>query len=128
MKVDLKSNKPIFQQIVEGMHAAIASGVYKSGERVPSTRDLAVKLKVNPNTVQRAYEELVRSGALVSMRNLGKVVANRAESSAVKQSEAAVQKAFQSGVEIARSSGLSSRRIKELLDVVLKSNRGKAIA
>jgi GntR family transcriptional regulator len=126
MKIDLKSSKPIYLQIVEGVHSAIASGVYKPGERVPSTRDLAIKLKVNPNTVQRAYEELVRSGSLVSMRNLGKVVAKRAESSATRQSEMNVESAFKTGVEIARASGLSSRRIRELLDKVLKASEGKA--
>ncbi len=99
MKIDLKSSKPIFVQIEEGVQAAIASGVYKPGERVPSTRELAVKLKINPNTVQRAYEELVRSGVLVSMRNRGKIVAKRAEASATKQSEAAVLDAFKVGVK-----------------------------
>ena len=128
MKIDIKSSKPIFQQIVEGMHSAIAAGVFKPGERVPSTRDMAVKLKVNPNTVQRAYEELVRSGALVSMQNRGKFVAKRAEASATRRSENAVLTAFENGVAIARESGLSNRRIKELLETVLKSNQGRATA
>src|SRR6056297_2912412 len=125
MKVDLKSPKPIYLQIVEGMQAAIAAGVYKTGERVPSARELAVNLMVNPNTVQRAYEELVRNGVLVSMRNLGKVVAKQAESSATKQSEGAILDAFQNGVDIARASGLSNKRIKELLDIAIKANEGK---
>ena len=128
MKIDLKSSKPIYVQIEEGIQAAIASGVYKPGERVPSTRELAVKLKVNPNTVQRAYEELVRSGVLVSMRNRGKIVAKRAEASATKQSEAAVLDAFKIGVDIAWASGLNDRRIKELLDKVIKSRKGRATA
>jgi GntR family transcriptional regulator len=128
MKVDLKSPKPIYLQIVEGMQAAIAAGVYKTGERVPSARELAVNLMVNPNTVQRAYEELVRNGVLVSMRNLGKVVAKRAESSATKQSEDAILDAFQNGVDIARASGLSNKRIKELLDIAIKASEGKATA
>lgn len=128
MKIDLKSSQPIYLQIVEAMNSAIASKVYKPGERVPSTRDLAVKLKVNPNTVQRAYEELTRSGVLVSMRNLGKVVAKRAETSACRQSENAVERAFRSGVEIAKASGLDDRKIKDLLDKVLKSDRRKATA
>jgi GntR family transcriptional regulator len=128
MKVDLQSSKPIFQQIVENMQSAIAGGVYKVGERVPSTRDLAVKLKVNPNTVQKAYEELVRNGVLVSMGNRGKVVARKAEASATKQSEAAIEKAFSDGVDLARASGLSHKRIKEILNKVLKNSEGKAIA
>ncbi|MEL7500459.1 MAG: GntR family transcriptional regulator [Planctomycetota bacterium] len=128
MKVNLKSSKPIFQQIVEGMQSAIAGGVYKAGERVPSTRDLAIKLKVNPNTVQKAYEELVRSGVLVSMRNRGKFVAKRAEHSATKQSELAIAEAFRNGVDIARASGLTNKKIKELLDRVIKASEGKAIA
>lgn len=127
MKIDLKSAKPIFQQIVEGIHSAIASGVYRTGERIPSARDLAIRLKVNPNTVQKAYEELTRSGVLASMGNRGKVVAKRGEPSATRQSEKAVEESFRSGVELAIASGLDKEKIQEILDRVFKSYLGKAV-
>ena len=72
MRIDAKSSVPVFRQIVEGMQSAIAAGVYRPGETIPSTRDLALQLTVNPNTVQRAYSTLVELGVLESRRGKGK--------------------------------------------------------
>jgi len=127
LKINLKSAKPIYQQIVEGIHSAIASGIYKAGERIPSARDMAIRLKVNPNTVQKAYEELTRSGVLTSLGNKGKVVAKRGEPSATRHSEQAIEDAFRAGVELAIASGLDKERIQEILDRVFKSFKGRAV-
>ena len=68
MEIDLTSSVPIFRQIVDGICAAVAAGVYKPGELIPSVRQQAIALLVNPNTVQRAYEQLERDGLLVTRR------------------------------------------------------------
>lgn len=128
MRIDSKSATPVYQQIVEGMQSAIAAGVYRVGEEVPSTRSLAMELHVNPNTVQKAYEELVRNGVLESRRGLGKVVAAAGESSAIQQSEKSVRAAFVNGVELARSAQLGNVRIREILDEVIKANPKRATA
>jgi GntR family transcriptional regulator len=62
MRIDTENPVPIFQQIVDRLSAAVAAGVYGEGELVPSVRQMAVNLLVNPNTVQRAYEQLERDG------------------------------------------------------------------
>ena len=103
-------------------------GFIGAGEEVPSTRALAMELQVNPNTVQKAYEELVRKGVLLSRRGQGKVVAGRGGESAVKQSENSIRAAFLKGVQIARAANLNDRRISELLNEVLKSNPKRARA
>ncbi|MCL1845159.1 MAG: GntR family transcriptional regulator [Defluviitaleaceae bacterium] len=57
-KIDLKNRKPIYEQVIENFRRLIISGRLKEGDRVPSVRDMARELNVNPNTVQKAYREL----------------------------------------------------------------------
>ena len=64
MKIDLRSSVPIYQQIAEGIRAEIAVGVYRPGEGLPSIRNLAVRLKVNQNTVHKSYGELEAEGLI----------------------------------------------------------------
>ncbi|MCL2224962.1 MAG: GntR family transcriptional regulator [Defluviitaleaceae bacterium] len=57
-KIDLKNRKPIYEQVVENFKRLIISGELGENSRVPSIRDMAKELGVNPNTVQKAYREL----------------------------------------------------------------------
>ena len=84
LRVDPSSSVPIFRQIADGLRAAIAAGVYRPGELVPSVRQQAIGLLVNPNTVQRAYDELERDGLLVSQKGIGMKVAAGAATSAAR--------------------------------------------
>ena len=60
--LDYRDAKPIYTQIVENFRAQIASGILQPGEKLPSVRELAQKLSINPNTIQRAYRELEMGG------------------------------------------------------------------
>ena len=71
MLIDPKSSTPIFRQIAEQLRQSIDSGVYKPSEMLPSLRAMAVDIKVNPNTVQRAYEALEREGVVETRRGIG---------------------------------------------------------
>ena len=71
MQLNPKSHVPIYQQIVDGIRSSIAAGIFRPGEILPSVRVLAVDAQVNPNTVQRAYEELERQGVIESRRGRG---------------------------------------------------------
>lgn len=68
---------PIYQQIVDQIRLAVASGVLSPGDRLPSVRLQAERLLVNPNTVGRAYAELAREGVLRSEPGRGLFVAAR---------------------------------------------------
>lgn len=68
---------PIYVQIAEAFHLALARGDLKPGEKVPAVRELATQLLVNPNTVQRAYQELEREGLLTTRRGQGTFVAEQ---------------------------------------------------
>jgi len=68
---------PIWRQIEEGVRRLIALGALNPGAPVPSMRDLARDLRVNPNTVARAYTRLIESGVLMVKRGEGTYVANQ---------------------------------------------------
>ena len=71
------SDVPIFRQILQQMHQAVAVGRLQVGEQLPAVRVLAEELVINPNTVARAYQELIREGSLESRSGRGVFVAER---------------------------------------------------
>lgn len=73
-KIDPKKPEPIFLQIGNSIKEMILDGTFKEGEMLPSVRNLALDLKVNPNTVQRAYKELERDGWIEVLRGEGYMV------------------------------------------------------
>ena len=74
MDKKLSENMPIYVQIMNSVKEAIAAGEISPSERVPSVRELARDFEVNPNTMQRALNELEREGLLVSERTAGRFV------------------------------------------------------
>ncbi len=74
MPWDLSNDRPIYAQIVDKIRLRIVSGYYPAGEKLPSVRELATEAGVNPNTMQKAFAELERTGLLVTMRTSGRVV------------------------------------------------------
>ena len=69
--MDFKSNLPIYIQIINLIKKNIVSGKIKGGEKLASVRDLSEELKVNPNTIQRAYQELEREDLVYTQRGMG---------------------------------------------------------
>ncbi len=69
--LDLKSGVPVYRQIIDQILAAIASGALEGGDQLPTVRQLAVDLSVNPNTVVRAYRELEIRGILTTQQGTG---------------------------------------------------------
>ncbi len=74
MPWNLDSDRPIFIQIVERIQVDIVSGRYKAGEKLPSVRELAAEAAVNPNTMQKAFAELERTGLVYSQRTSGRFI------------------------------------------------------
>jgi len=75
--LDLKSGVPFYRQIIDQVKAAIATEEVSSGDRLPTVRQLAVDLSVNPNTVSRAYTELELTGLVETQMGSGTFVGNR---------------------------------------------------
>ncbi len=74
MAWNLDSDRPIYAQIVEKLQMQIVSGYYRPGDKLPSVRDLATQACVNPNTMQKAFSELERSGLILTQRTSGRLV------------------------------------------------------
>jgi len=92
--VDPHSGVPIYVQLKEQIKKAVASELLKEGEQLPSVRELAVKLTINPNTVSRVYQELEREGVIQTARGLGTFVAHCRQEYGEKQ-EARLDKALE---------------------------------
>lgn len=78
MQFRLDQHSPIYQQIIDEFKRAIARGELKPGDRIPSQRELASMIQVNPNTVQRAYREMELLGITETLRGQGTFVTSDA--------------------------------------------------
>lgn len=76
MRLKLDQHTPIYQQIVDEFKRSIARGELKPGDRIPSQRELATMVQVNPNTVQRAYREMEQARITESLRGQGTFITN----------------------------------------------------
>ena len=76
-QLDLKSGVPFYRQIIDQMKSAIATGQLEPGDRLPTVRQLAVDLSVNPNTVSRAYTELELTGLVDTHMGSGTFVGQK---------------------------------------------------
>ena len=74
MQTSFESNVPIYVQIVDKIKRYIISGEGKAGERLPSVREFAAQMQVNPNTVQKALTDLEESGLIYTERTNGKFI------------------------------------------------------
>ena len=74
MQLKINSARPVYLQIQEYIRNAVVTNTYLPGSRIPTVRELAAELKVNPNTVQRAMVELEQQGLLIANGTLGKTV------------------------------------------------------
>ena len=114
MLIDPKSPVPIYQQIASQVRLRIASGVYRPNESLPSLRSLAAEIKVNPNTVQKAYDELTREGLVESRRGSGLFVVDRAAAGATTGDEKRCQRELSEVIANALRAGVLPERIRTL--------------
>ncbi len=88
IQLDLYDHRPLYEQIKEKIKELIISGVLKADEHIPSVRELAQRLAINPNTIQRAYKDLESEGYIYSIRAKGSFVSSRSYISENAQNEA----------------------------------------
>ena len=75
--LDYKDRRPIYEQVVERFSDLILKGALKPDTKLPSVRNLAVDLSINPNTIQRAYSELERKGYIYTIKGRGNFVSKK---------------------------------------------------
>ena len=77
--IDLQSKVPIYEQIVNQVERYIMLGILKKDEQLPSVRQIAGELGINPNTIQKAYSELENRKMIISLSGKGNFVSNDIE-------------------------------------------------
>ena len=76
----LRDDRPIWIQLTEQLTARIAAGIYPSGSKLPTVRELAAQAGVNPNTAQRALAQLEQDGLVITERGAGRTITDNADS------------------------------------------------
>lgn len=120
-QLDRKDPRPIYEQIKEKIKELIITGVLEEDDKMPSVRELASTLTINPNTIQKAYRDLELEGYIYSQRAKGSFVAPKKE--VVKRSDREeILAEFESLVTKMRFLGISYEEAEKIL---IKEYRGK---
>jgi len=96
--LDYRDARPIYTQIVDNFRSQIASGVLQAGDKLPSVRELATQLSINPNTIQRAYRELELRGFIQTLPGKGCFVCGASAAPDWEKLDAAVAQLLSQGI------------------------------
>ena len=114
-RLDLRSGVPVYRQLIDQVQAGIALGTLKVGDRLPTVRQAAVDLEVNPNTVMRAYREMEIRGVLDTQQGTGTFIANKQ----IKRSEVERERQLQQLVgEFAARAGAGGFSLSEVIEAL----------
>ncbi len=118
--VDPHTGVPIYLQLIEQVKRSVALGVLSAGERLPTVKQLAFDLTINPNTVARAYRELERDGIIETNVGRGSFVSSHGASARAATALADVSaSAIDAAVREAKSLGLKRDRLRDLFKEAL---------
>jgi GntR family transcriptional regulator len=121
--LDLRSRKPIYEQLVDKMKELIITDILKNDEQLPSVRTLAQQLTINPNTIQRAYRELETEGYIYSIKGKGSFVSP----SSVKATSEKLNKVKQELVKLLSEAmylGMTMEQLQQMLIEIEEAVRG----
>lgn len=123
IQLDLQSRQPIYEQLILKMSELISLGALAPDAQLPSVRALARDLGVNPNTVQKAYQELERCGIIYSVAGKGSFIASGTSANDVlrRQNITKIREAVDEGKRI----GLTRPQVDEVVDFVFKEGYTK---
>ncbi|HBI64344.1 MAG TPA: GntR family transcriptional regulator [Clostridiales bacterium] len=118
--LDLHDPRPMYEQVVDQMEMLALRGVLEPDSRLPSVRQMAMELSLNPNTVQKAYAELLNRGVIYSVRGKGNFVS--ADCSSIRQTKldeirAAIAELIQQARELGASPGQCNTLLQSLMEV-----------
>ncbi|MBQ1333571.1 MAG: GntR family transcriptional regulator [Lachnospiraceae bacterium] len=114
IKLNYRDTRPIYEQVKDDLRRLVISGAIREGERIPSVRELAVRLSINPNTIQRAYRDLEQEGYIYMISGKGSFAAPLKEVSAQRKEE--VGSVFEEVVRELLSLGCSPEELKERIE------------
>ena len=112
IEIDKQSRIPIYEQIIEQFERQILSGILELDEVIPSVRSLSLELSINPNTIQKAYNELERRGITYSVPGVGRFVSKFGSEILKNDNKESLAK-LKDAIENLKLSGLSLGQILE---------------
>lgn len=110
--IDPRSSTPIYLQLVQGVKESIARGVLQAGDRMPTVREMASELMINPNTIGKAYQRLEQEGIIETMRSRGTFVATGAARMDTAQSRKRLDELMQAMLVEAFHLGISHEELQ----------------
>lgn len=124
--IDATSSTPIYMQIVNSIKEGIVKGLFEPGEKLPSVRDMAKMMTLNPNTVQKAYKELEREGVIVTIQGKGTFISKeykpKKDSSKIEE----LKKTFRKGIIEALYMGFSKEELMAFIQGLAEEMEEKA--
>lgn len=111
--IDYKDRRPIYEQVIEKLQQMILCGALEPNSSMPSVRNLAMELSLNPNTIQRAYQELERSGYIYTVKGKGSFVSDAALVADNKRRKA--ERGLKECIDKAMLAGISADEIIKLV-------------
>jgi GntR family transcriptional regulator len=123
-RLDLRSGVPVYRQIIDQVTGGMAAGTLASGDQLPTVRQVAVDLSINPNTVMRAYRELEIRGVLETQQGTGTFIGHKK----VKRDDVERQRRLNQLVgEFAARAGAAGFTVEDLLERLndIQSEAGK---
>ena len=112
--INFRDSRPIYEQVKDSLRRLIVSGALPPDEKLPSVRELASQLVINPNTIQRAYRELEHEGYIVSVPGKGSFAREMAGVDSARREE--LLRAFDDAVEELTYLGLTAEELKDRID------------
>ena len=119
LTVDPRSGVPIYLQIIEQVKRSVALGILQAGEQLPTVKQLALDLTINPNTVARAYRDLERDSVIETAPGRGSFVRSDGTVASANAAGDVARDALDAGMREAKSVGLSRDEIRKLFDAAL---------
>lgn len=116
--IDYRDHRPIYEQVIDRFQELILKGALEPDSQLPSVRNLAVELSINPNTIQRAYAELERQGYIYSIKGKGNFIAANKKLRLEKRND--LLKSFTELVKEANEMGITQ---EELITIVNEGYR-----
>ena len=124
-KINPSNGVPVYEQVSRQIMFAVASGAIGTGELIPSVREMARELAINPNTVARAFRDLQDQDILLTVRGTGVSVAKGAKAKCIAARTRLIRDQIRSVFEEARQSQLSDDELQEIVDAEIQNSKKK---
>ena len=118
--IDHKDRRPIYEQVIERFQQMILCGELQPNTPMPSVRNLAMELSLNPNTIQRAYQELERTGYIYTIKGKGSFVSETGAAADNKRQE--ILNEMQLNVDKALLAGIVADELREMLEKCIENS------